>query len=163
MWYRDILLLPDEGGVPGLPAGGVKTSKADCVPAFGPATPAGRYRFHGRGSVEYLSYTLELLERTHQENVHNVSCLPYHFARGLLDEENGELINWTLFALRRQGRHGRRKRPSEDILPKYKGLKLPIPFVHPRVPVGERLPPSEVNNTRVVRTLNSELCYLSAQ
>lgn len=64
MWYRDMLLLADEGGVPGLLGGGVKASKADCVVAFGPALPGRRYTFRGRGSVEYESYTLELLERT---------------------------------------------------------------------------------------------------
>ena len=152
-WYREILLLPDSGAVPGVPGRGVKSSKGDCVAAFGAATSAGRYKFRGRGSPQYESYTLELLERTQQEDVENVTSLPYHFARGLLDEENGDPVNWTLFALRRQRAHARRKSTSEYLLPKYRGADLPIPFVHPRVPVGRRIAPTEAKNTPPVSTL----------
>lgn len=146
-WYREVLLLSDDGAVPGLPGGGVKASKADCIAAFGPPTSAGRYFFRGRGSVQYEAYTLELLEQTQQEIVHSVTSLPYHFARGLLDEENGEVVNWALFALRRQHLHCRRKPVHDYLLPKYRGyVEVPIPFQHPKVSVGERLPRSEANN-----------------
>ena len=96
----------------------MKASKGDCVTAFGPATSSGRYKFRGRGSLQYEFYTLELLERTQQEVVENVTSLPYHFAHGLLDEENGDPVNWMLFALRRQRAHARRKSTSEYLLPK---------------------------------------------
>jgi hypothetical protein len=133
-----MLLLADSGGIPGLPRGGVKALKANCVAAFGPAQAGGRYSFRGRGSVEYELYTLELLERTHQEDVENVSTLPYHFARGLLDEENGELVNWSFFVHRRRSRRRRTNFDSGIVLPKYKDLKCPCPFRHPRVLVGSR-------------------------
>jgi hypothetical protein len=142
-WYRDILMLPDAGGVLGQPKGGVKATKADCVAAFGQATVGGQYMFCSQGSIEYESYISELLERTLQKDVQKVCSLPYQFARGLLDEENGELVNWTLFAIRRQSRYARSKSISDHLLPKYRGLKVPCPFRHPRVPLGKRLPVTE--------------------
>jgi hypothetical protein len=63
-WYRDILLLPTEGGIPGLPGGGVKATKVDCVAAFGLATSASRYEFRGCGSLQYELYMTELMEQT---------------------------------------------------------------------------------------------------
>ena len=141
----------------------MKSNKADCVAAFGPAVSDGRYRFRGRGSTEYELYTLELLERTQQENVDHVTSLPCRFARGLLDEESGERVNWTSFALRRQQLHRRWKSTSEYLLPKYKGLERPFPFLHPRVPLGDRQPPDDVNITRQVRSLKSDLYFLFRQ
>lgn len=162
-WYRDVLLLPDKGGVPGFPGGNVKSSKADCVAAFGAPVSGGRYRFRGRGSTAYELYTLELLERTHQQTVDHVTSLPCHFARGLLDEESGERVNWTLFAVRRQELHRRWKSTSSYLLPKYKDLEKPIPFVHPRCPLGDRQPPDDVNITRQVRYLECDAYFLFPQ
>jgi hypothetical protein len=42
-WFWDILFLPDAGGVPDLPGGGMKATKANCIATFGPATSVGRY------------------------------------------------------------------------------------------------------------------------
>ena len=58
-WYWNMLLLPAEGGVPGLPGGAVKATKADCIVTFGPAIVVGRYQFHGRGLLQYELYTKE--------------------------------------------------------------------------------------------------------
>jgi hypothetical protein len=86
--------------------------------------------FHGRGSIQYETYVLELLERTLQEDVQKVCNLPYQFACGLLDEENGHLVNWTMFAVRRQNRHTRSKSISDYLLPKYRGLNFGIHGSH---------------------------------
>lgn len=58
-WYQNMLLLPAEGGVPGLPGGGVEAMKVDCIATFGPTTVAGMYQFHGRGLLQYELYTKE--------------------------------------------------------------------------------------------------------
>jgi hypothetical protein len=85
-----MLLLPTEGGVPGLPGGGVKATKVDCIAVFGPAKRQARTNSMavGRGSLQYKLYTKELMEQIHQEVVDNANILLYQFARGLLDEEN---------------------------------------------------------------------------
>ena len=88
-----MLYLVDAGGIPRLLGSGVKASKADCIATFGLAQEGGRYIFQGHGFLQYEFYIQELLERTHQEDVDNVSTLPYHFARGLLDKKNGEHVN----------------------------------------------------------------------
>jgi hypothetical protein len=100
-WYHDMLLLPAEGGVPSLPAGRLKATKQDCITAFGPTTIASRYNFQGRGCLQYELYTKELLERTQQEDAENVTTLLYQVACGLVDEENGLVVYWTLFVPRR--------------------------------------------------------------
>jgi hypothetical protein len=110
--------------------------------------------------VEYESYTIELLERTQKEDAQSILSLPYQFARGLLDEENGEPMNWTLFAVRRERRHSCKKQASEYVLPKFKGLKLPLPFRHPRVPLSEKMPTTEVNTTPSVSKFHLNLLFL---
>jgi hypothetical protein len=96
-----MLLLHGEGCIPSMRHGGCIVTKRDYVAAFGAQTPSGHYPYLHHGSEAYTLYVQDLYTRIHMQDGENVVDLPWHFARGLLEEECGNPVNWMQMAYNR--------------------------------------------------------------
>ena len=131
-----MLHLNDTGCVSGEANGGATTTKADCFAEFGPPTAQGRYSFLHRGCTEYAMYIRDLYRRVYQRDGNEETTIPWHFARGLLEEERGMSVNWARIAYRRISKYKKGKAFVECLLPAFQNLSEPFPFQFPKVGRG---------------------------
>ena len=118
-WFHMMLHLHDTGCVPGEANGGATATKADCIVEFGPPTAQGRYAFLHCGSTEYAQYIWDLYRRVYQRNGDGETTIPWHFARGLLEEERGMLVNWARVAYKRMLKYRKGKAFKQCLLPAF--------------------------------------------
>ncbi|KAG0574729.1 hypothetical protein KC19_VG286000 [Ceratodon purpureus] len=126
-WFSRCMLLSASRFIPSDPNAKEVSPSADVVAMWDPKTGAG-YSFKDRNGEEYYGYVCELFLRVHQRPMQD-GTLPLHFARGLLEEEKGNSVNWTKFAMRRCF-PGQKRRPFQP-WPKYENVRGPLPSVHP--------------------------------
>ena len=128
-WFRDFLLLPSTGMVPGK-CPRTLYPKSLCRDRLGPSNDLGAYPWREYFNPPYQAYIGELFERAHQRKLREDECLPYHFARGVLAEYDGLAVDWAKYAvsIRRKGcANGAMK-----ILSKYRKPRRPIEWLNPR-------------------------------
>ena len=148
-WYRDTLCLSSDGF---LPSKGERHlyPKSECRERLGSPNSVGAYPWRHRGGVEYVQYVKELYERVHQKKLYPSDMLPWHFARGLLAQEDGMQVDWAEYAAR--NRRGAKRNAMMKPLKKYSNLRRPVPFTH--------VPPQPKNPTRESTPLVSYFCLL---
>ncbi|KAG0595142.1 hypothetical protein M758_UG143300 [Ceratodon purpureus] len=144
-WYKDFLILPCTGFVPGKGPRDLYTNSV-CRERLGPNSDNGRYAWRHCFDPAYQSYIEELFERVYQRKLGGNELIPWHFACVILSEFDGAAVNWSSYAvsLRRRGSRG----GSLKILPKYKGLRHPLQSAHPR-PLAQA-PSSETSSVSEV-------------
>ncbi|KAG0573895.1 hypothetical protein KC19_VG219400 [Ceratodon purpureus] len=124
-WYRDRLCLSRDGFLPSK-ASRHLYPKSECPERLGTPNCVGACAWHHRGGVHYVQYVKELYERVHQKKLHPSDMLPWHFARGLLAEEDGLLVDWAKYT--DGNRRGGKRNAKKKILKKYGNLRRHVPF-----------------------------------
>lgn len=128
VWYRDMLCLSSAGFLPSKGSCHLYP-KSECRERLGAPNRVGAYPWRHRRGEEYADYVKELYERVHQKKLHPSAMLPWHFARGLLAEEDGVQVDWAQYA--EGNRRGANRNARMKPLKKYRNLRRPMPFPHP--------------------------------
>jgi hypothetical protein len=122
--------------MPGERSGRATTTKVDCAAKFGFPTAKGQYPFLHRGSPAYRLYVRDLYRRVYQQDAGDERFVPWHFARGLLEEEAGNSVNWARVVHCRMAKHRKGRPISQCLLANFRNLSKPFPFQFPKVPRG---------------------------
>ncbi|KAG0595075.1 hypothetical protein M758_UG137100 [Ceratodon purpureus] len=129
VWYKVMLCLPGEGFVP-FSGSRHLYGKLECQGRLGPSNQAGAFPWKESGGPEYTAYVSELYERVYQKPLSKCVALPWHFARGILAEEDGLTVDWAQYAI--SLRRGRRQNRATNVMKKYRNLREPLPFSNPK-------------------------------